>query len=548
MAFPVVISRATGRSTDALTHSITIPTGSDGDLLVVVFSSDSARTITIDSGAQWNKLGQAVNAAAVTGSVFWKIAGTGANDILTLATGGVAEGSSHVTLRISGANMLDGTSANGSSTNSNPPLHTPTGGSQDHLWIATRSGDALVVATAAPSGYTNLQTMAALSSTGASTNTAELESAGASQNPGTFTSTSEQWVAWTLAVYAWGVSQTLSAAYDALNDVNTDLSAGYTVYGEVPGGHAWFARLDSGANTWSLYGAAALEISQYLSAGYQVTQEIPVTLTANYSVIESTTGFDDSWFPLLTDGYATWAGETVVEGVGVIDGAVTFPTEVYQTLSVYYSASSEVPQYLSPLYQVVQAISQTLTATYDLSGSVSATFSADYSVIDPISQTLTASYVVLGIVGAVENTLSAVYQTLQSVSLTFTADYAAVESVELDLDAEYETLAAITQTLSPEYDIETIPLSAGNNLSADYTVLNTVSQTLVGAYDVLSEVAQTLTAEWAVTSGITRELASSYQVFSAPEAYLVADYNVNEVELSDLVADVYRYGEGDVNL
>lgn len=231
MAFPTVQTRAANRTTTTNTtsHAITLPTGiTAGDVLVVVFSTDGSPTVSVNtgvSGTNWNTIGQASNGTIVTGAVFWKIAE--GSDALTLTTS-ASEQSSHVSLRISGANVVSGTSANGSSTNSNPPLHTPSAGTQDYLWIATRSGDSTVVATVAPTSFTNLQTQAAAGTGGASTNTAEYAFNASSLDPGTFTSASEQWVSWTLAVH---------------NDTVDDLTANALASGQPTVGGPTFAQV-----------------------------------------------------------------------------------------------------------------------------------------------------------------------------------------------------------------------------------------------------------------------------------------------------------------
>lgn len=203
MAFPVVAARASGRTTasDTTTHAITLPTGiSAGDLLVVVFACDGNPTISVNtgvSGANWNALTQGAYSNNVRSNVFWKIAE--GSDALTLTTP-AGEQSSHVSLRITGGYTVTGTSANGSSTNSNPPNHAGPDGTQDYLWVATRAGDSTVVATVAPTNYGNLQTLAAAGTGGASVNTAERSLNASAEDPGTFTSSSEQWVGFTLAV------------------------------------------------------------------------------------------------------------------------------------------------------------------------------------------------------------------------------------------------------------------------------------------------------------------------------------------------------------
>jgi hypothetical protein len=204
-AAPVVEARASGkRDTNGNTHEITLPSGIEtNDLLLVVFSCDGGPTVSVSSGSGWNALGQRSNGTTVTGAVFWKIANN--DDSLTLGTS-ASEQSSHVSFRISGIKKngnVSGTDAGGSSTNSNPPSHTMPGTDlRGRLWIATRSGDAKVVATAAPSGYSELQTIAAGETEGASTNTAEKTTTGTenTEDPGTFTSATEQWVSFTIGI------------------------------------------------------------------------------------------------------------------------------------------------------------------------------------------------------------------------------------------------------------------------------------------------------------------------------------------------------------
>lgn len=202
--FPTSKSRASGRTTisNTTSHSITMPAGVvPGDIIVVSFAVDGAPTVSINtgvSGSNWNLLGQASNSTVVTNAIAWKVAEGG--DVLTLTTS-AAEQSSHISTRWQDASSVTGSSANGSSTNSNPPSHTPGGGSLNYAWMATRAGDSTVVATVAPANFNNLTTLAAAGTNGASSNTAERLFNGSVLDPGTFTSGNEQWASWTLAIW-----------------------------------------------------------------------------------------------------------------------------------------------------------------------------------------------------------------------------------------------------------------------------------------------------------------------------------------------------------
>lgn len=209
--YPDVAATIAGAdSVNGTSHVIsTFPSGTTaGDLLVVVYSVDGSPTCSTTSTG-WDKIGQASNGANVTGAVFWKIA-TG-SDSLTITTS-ASERGTWVIYRITGhdpsAPIAGSASANGSSTNSNPPNVAPAAGSGAYLWIVTRSGDAnLVQATAAPTNYGALINSDESASGGAATATAWRKATASSEDPGTFTSGSEQWVSWTIAIAPEGTAE-----------------------------------------------------------------------------------------------------------------------------------------------------------------------------------------------------------------------------------------------------------------------------------------------------------------------------------------------------
>ena len=198
MGFPVVQTRSSGiQGSNSQTHAITLPAGiAVGDLLLLIFSSDGTPICSTTSSG-WNKLGQAsYTTTSPTAAIFYKFA-TG-SDACTIDTT-ASEQSTHVCLRISGAGTPNiGTASTGDGTNSDPPSVTGSA-SLDHLWVATRSGDGATVATVAPTYYGDLQTKAGGTS-GASTNSAERSLNAQTENPGIFTSATEQWVCYTVAV------------------------------------------------------------------------------------------------------------------------------------------------------------------------------------------------------------------------------------------------------------------------------------------------------------------------------------------------------------
>lgn len=199
---PTIQTTSSGASTavNATTHAITMPSGiTAGDLLIIVFSSDGSVDAQITAG-DWIKLDEEKNGGNVTAAVFYKFAVGGDTATVTTAT----EQTSHVVYRISGAGVPLIAAANGDSTNSNPP-DLDTGISKNYLWIATASHDSTVVASGAPASYSNLITQAAAGTGGASTSTASRAATGSSENPGTFTSNTEQWASFTISVPASNV-------------------------------------------------------------------------------------------------------------------------------------------------------------------------------------------------------------------------------------------------------------------------------------------------------------------------------------------------------
>lgn len=199
MAVPVVEARASGsQDTNSTSHAITLPAGIvAGELLAVLFSVDGAPTVT--GTATWVNSGF-ISQGSVVGYLFYRYATADANDALTLTTS-ASEQSTHVSLRLSGAaGIMHRTGVTGSSSNSTMASLAP-GRLRDWAWLAFRAGDSTVVATAAPSGYANMQTRQASGTGGASTNTAERGvAASTSESPGAWTSASEQWGTLTIGV------------------------------------------------------------------------------------------------------------------------------------------------------------------------------------------------------------------------------------------------------------------------------------------------------------------------------------------------------------
>lgn len=218
MAFPSVQGRDKQLKNDADVSQWTIPfpvgwdTNTAGDRVYAIVSVDQGGTstdgIVSTATSGWTLLGQSPQ-NQVRGAIFYyDVPSTNAviPDLVVDST--TAERFSSVAYWVrSATGSVAHLSANatGNSTNSDPPSVTnTTGASIDALAIATRHGDGNTVATVVPTGYSNWQSQASGQANTPSTDTAEKQvtlANSASENPGVWTSATEQWVCYTLLVY-----------------------------------------------------------------------------------------------------------------------------------------------------------------------------------------------------------------------------------------------------------------------------------------------------------------------------------------------------------
>lgn len=210
MAFPQIRSsiRYGSETSNVTAHSVAMPTDAEeGDLIVVLFAVDASETLSIDtviSGVNWTA--EATQATTpITAGVFWKISEGEGSDYLTINTS--SEMASYITYGIYDYYEADpitvSSSATGSSTNMDPPSLTPTYPGRDTLWIVFGALDGTVYATAAPTDFTNLIIANGASSDGVTCSSATMEyNTSSSYNPGTFTNSTEDWIAFTISINA----------------------------------------------------------------------------------------------------------------------------------------------------------------------------------------------------------------------------------------------------------------------------------------------------------------------------------------------------------
>lgn len=230
MTFPAVVARTSSEQTsdaDGFTVGLGSPTA--GELIVAIISVDLAGSGADDtkwqidesvSGKNWWLAAKVSSNAAVVGFVAIKIA-AGGDALKLMFPDGVGQQASAITFRVSGHGSYAAVaSAIGNSTNGDPPNGAISGSAQDCLFLAALCTDAQVVASAAPASYGNLTTKAATNANGASVSVADRNLNAASDNPGAFTSTTEQWVAFTIAIPETNITTNARATQVAVESVS----------------------------------------------------------------------------------------------------------------------------------------------------------------------------------------------------------------------------------------------------------------------------------------------------------------------------------------
>lgn len=177
---------------------------SNCDMAVFILSRDGGVLTTGDTTASsgWARLNYSTSSGgAITSAIFYKVAPT-ASEELAITFDAAGEQASGILIRANGVDAAESAGDQGDSTNAAPPTLEEFDPPLDALAIAAATWDSVITASAGPSGYSNLTTQAASGVLGASTAIAtKLIPALVAETPGAFTSDTEQWVAWTIALY-----------------------------------------------------------------------------------------------------------------------------------------------------------------------------------------------------------------------------------------------------------------------------------------------------------------------------------------------------------
>lgn len=212
--FPTVAATNSGNSAaNGTSITVNLPSGvGTGDLMITCVTWDGAPTSINwpSSGGAWTSLySQACSGSTCLNACRYRIA-TGAETSYGISWTG-SEGSSWVVYRIEGHNssttapQVGTAAAPTASVNPDPPVSaSPSGGTQDYLFIVTYGWDGNNSHTSYPANYTDNQvTNRWANSNGTGTAIASRNlNTGSTSDPGTATiSGSDEWVAQTIIVH-----------------------------------------------------------------------------------------------------------------------------------------------------------------------------------------------------------------------------------------------------------------------------------------------------------------------------------------------------------
>lgn len=207
---PYVAATSTYADTaDATSHAVPYPAPPGGiltdDLLVSFSAFDDGVGVTYPAG--WIELQDGLGGgSAVTVGAAWMRAVGGESGTFTIATSaGIPTGGGARVLCIRGAHAVtppeDSGGVAASAANANPDALNPSAwGTENTLWIAAVGNDGNVAVTAGPTGYSRFGNTRWANANGAGISTAVRLALGASEDPGTFTHTTEDTRAFTVAV------------------------------------------------------------------------------------------------------------------------------------------------------------------------------------------------------------------------------------------------------------------------------------------------------------------------------------------------------------
>lgn len=198
MAFPIVQATANSSTGSVTSHAVTMPSGiTAGDILVAFFVCSGGVTISSHSG--WTLEANVLSRASTNRLLIVSKVAAGSDTLTVVTSSGTQAAHAVYRIKSDSADVEVTTFSSTTATaNPNPPSLTPTGGSDDYLWIAAVASGGVTVS-AYPTNYSSNQVTNAA---GAYTiGAATYNKTGTSEDPGTFTiSSSADTVAATVSI------------------------------------------------------------------------------------------------------------------------------------------------------------------------------------------------------------------------------------------------------------------------------------------------------------------------------------------------------------
>lgn len=223
---PYVASTSTySDAADSTTHVVTLPVPGGGiqanDILIAFSAMDGGDTTSWP--ADWRELLDTTANSAANISVAWKRCVGGESGTVTLTTSSSQGGGVRVLL-IRGAHRTSSpeisATINAITANADPGPCTPSwaGNAENTIYIAAAGNDGNVAITAGPSGYLEFGNTRWANAAGAGIATAYIRDSGFGVDPGPFTNSAEDTLAFTVAVRPFDFA-TIAYDYDAPNGV-----------------------------------------------------------------------------------------------------------------------------------------------------------------------------------------------------------------------------------------------------------------------------------------------------------------------------------------
>lgn len=210
MAFPTVTETGSSESGDATSRNISLPSFSEGDLIImaVVGDGSQAQTWTHDGATDhFTQLWDKANGSSVGMSCRYRKMQAGDASTVTVSWTNSDRACWTILLIPAatwhGTTMPEcGTAASGTGTGANPPAVTPSWGSADNLILAICGGDLYVVLNSGPSGYTTFtQRRVSGDSNSVNIQSAYKQTTSSPEDPGNFTyASTNYWITGTIAV------------------------------------------------------------------------------------------------------------------------------------------------------------------------------------------------------------------------------------------------------------------------------------------------------------------------------------------------------------